>query len=259
MGKLRSRIRERRYLSAQDVASMYDLFERYYDGASRSRFEHDLAGKTHVIELRDGSRLHGFSTAAVFQVDGADAADAHGHRARGIFSGDTIIDREHWGQQELALAFCELAGAVKSQAPDVPLYWLLISKGYRTYRYLHVFARDYFPNFSRPTPREIQRLLDALCQARFGPSFDAATGVVRTGELSGTRLRPEWCTVRDGLRQLPEIAYFLQRNPAFAQGDELACICELQEKNLRSYALRAFRKGRFGLGSGDTAPAADAR
>lgn len=216
---------------------MVALFELYYEGGSQALFEHDLAGKTHVIELRDGAQLRGFSTLALFDID------QPGEHARGIFSGDTIIHHENWGEQALATTFCEFAGAVKAEAPDKALYWLLISKGYRTYRFLQVFAHEYFPAPRMPTPERIKALLDHLCTRRFGAAYDAECGVIRMNEASGTRLKPQWCEVRDNLLHVPDVAFFLQQNPRFAQGNELACICTLDAANLRSFALRAFRKG----------------
>lgn len=237
MGKLSARVRERRHLSANDVAAMYALFDRYYEGGSEASFEQDLAGKTHVIELHDETQLRGFSTLAVFDID------RPGRPARGIFSGDTIIHHENWGEQALALGFCHFAGSVKAHAPDQALYWLLISKGHRTYRYLHLFAREYFPTHDQPTPERTRALLNDLCTRRFGEFHDPVSGVIRMSAASGTRLRPQWCTVRENLQHLPEVAFFLRANPRFAQGDELACLCELDTANLRSFALRAFRKG----------------
>jgi hypothetical protein len=238
MPQLHARVRERSALSAVEVSAMHELFDRYYEGGSREVFENDLAGKTHVIELNDDAGvLRGFSTLAVFDIDHVS------QHARGIFSGDTVIDRENWGEQALARCFCRFAGSVKAQAPDGALYWLLIAKGYRTYRYLPLFARRYFPAAGVTTPPAIAELLTALCRQRFGEAYDAQHGLVRLGAASGTRLRPAWCGVRDDLAQQAEVAFFLAANPNFAQGDELACLCELDESNLRSFALRAFREG----------------
>jgi hypothetical protein len=242
MPQLQARVRERSALSAADVSAMHGLFGRYYEGGSRAVFEHDLAGKTHVIELNDDDgQLRGFSTLAVFDI--AQDGRPDGQHSRGIFSGDTVIHHENWGEQALARCFCRFAGSVKAQAPTGALYWLLIAKGYRTYRYLPLFARRYYPAAGVTTPPAIAGLLTALCRQRFGEAYDAQRGLVRLDPASGTRLRPDWCGVRDDLAQLAEVAFFLAANPDFAQGDELACICALEESNLRSFALRAFREG----------------
>jgi len=40
----------------------------------------------------------------------------------------------------------------------------------------------------------------------------------------------------------PHVAFFVRRNPGHARGDELACLCELNESNL----TRAGRRMVFG-------------
>jgi hypothetical protein len=237
MGTLSARVRERAALTAADVAAMHVLFDLYYEGGSRAVFEHDLSNKSHVIELHDAGHLRGFSTLALFTIE------HQGRPVRAIFSGDTIVHHENWGEQALAHCFCQFAGSVKAQAPDVPLFWLLISKGHRTYRYLHLFARRYVPAAGVPTSPADAALLDALCRHRFGAAYDPLRGVVRLDAAMATRLRPQWGDLRENLRQQLEVRFFLERNPHFAQGEELACLCELEPANLRSFALRAFKQG----------------
>ena len=216
---------------------MYRLFDTYYDGASRLQFERDLSGKTHVIELVDGAELRGFSTLAVFDDEGDG-------RARIIYSGDTIIHHSFWGEQALALAFCRFAGTVSARSANRRVYWLLISKGHRTYRYLSLFAHRYHPHHAQPAAPEIESLLQRVAAARFGSAYDKTSGIVRFGAAS-TRLRSQWHDVRPSHRRLPDVAFFLERNPGYQQGDELVCLCELESSNLRSFALRAFVEGRL--------------
>ena len=53
-------------------------------------------------------------------------------------------------------------------------------------------------------------------------------------------LRAEYAQVPDAHRRLPEVAFFLDRNPGYARGDELVCVCELAAGTLRPLARRAF-------------------
>ena len=100
-------------------------------------------------------------------------------------SGDTIIDHRFWGEQTLPLAWCCLAGRIKARQPDLPLYWLLIVKGDRTYRYLNVFSKTYYPNRRYPTPPETQSLIDHLAAARFGRHYLPESGLIRYPESQG--------------------------------------------------------------------------
>jgi hypothetical protein len=236
MTQLAATVRNRADLGASDIAEMYALFAGYYADTSEAAFRADLADKTHAIVLYAGERIAGFSTLTLID------APTPGPRYRTIFSGDTIIDREHWGEQGLALAFCTFAGSIKAQQPDLPLYWFLISKGYRTYRYLHLFSKQYWPSYRDQGAPALKQVLDTVAARKFGAYYDAATSVIRFPQSRG-HLRPDFATVRENLRERPEVRFFLDRNPNFAAGEELACITLLEAPNLRSVALRAFTAG----------------
>ena len=236
MGRLTASIRSRPELSTHETERMFELYDAYYDGSSLATFSRDLSRKSHVIELRAEGRLCGFSTLALmpFEIDGVPNL--------AIFSGDTIIHHEYWGEQALAGAFCRFAGRTKAENPQHPLFWFLVSKGHRTYRYLSVFSHDYYPNHARPTPRPIQQRMDLLARMRFGDDYDAAAGIVRFAQSQG-HLRPRWADVRDPLRRNPVVDFFLARNPNHHEGDELVCMTELSVENMRSVARLAFVEG----------------
>src|SRR5689334_6642260 len=90
-------------LRADTIAAAWALFEQAYAGADRERFERDLAEKQLVILLaeRATGELKGFSTVLVRDGVGP-------RRATVVFSGDTVIDRAHWGEKQLQLAFARL-------------------------------------------------------------------------------------------------------------------------------------------------------
>src|SRR5690606_31834665 len=134
-------------LSEAIHGGMYALYERYYGETNRERFVADLVDRDRVLLLRDtGGTLQGFSTLSVYE------RYFLGGRVRILFSGDTVIDERHWGQQALAFAWLRLAGEIKSDNPEIPLYWFLISKGHRTYRYLSAFSRVFYPALQHETP-----------------------------------------------------------------------------------------------------------
>lgn len=239
MSTLTARIIAQQQLADDIITAMYALYEAYYESTSAALFAQDLAEKSHVIALFDEGQLRGFSTLLLQDSPASENGVAN---ARVLFSGDTIIHHEYWGNQTLADAFCHFAGQVKAQQPDVPLYWFLISKGYRTYRYLHLFSRTYWPHFATRQPSPLQTLLNSLARKRFGDAYDPLTGLIRFPSSRG-QLRTDWAGIRDNLKDRPEVEFFLQRNPHYAQGEELACITLLQEDNLRSRARTAFAAG----------------
>lgn len=231
--RLEASIRRRDELGRAEITAMFELYDRYYGRARASDFRTDLSQKSHLIELREGATLRGFSTLALQRYELAEETGL------AIFSGDTIIEHEYWGEQVLARAFCRFAGGVHAEHPVEPLYWFLISKGYRTYRYLQAFARRYYPHPHEPTPERMKLRMDALAVSRFGTCYLPEQGVVRFEPARGY-LRAPWNHVRAGLRTRAEVRYFLERNPGYVNGDELVCIAELSTDNLRSVAAREF-------------------
>ena len=236
MSRIEVNVRQRRELSVIDAERMYALYMAYYAETTYERFAADLAAKDCVIELKAGGKLCGFSTLAVIEFN------AGGAGRRAIYSGDTVVDRPYWGEQALAIAFCRFAGAIKAADPAIPLYWFLITKGHRTFRYLGAFSREYFPHPARPTPPLAAACIDTLARGRFGDAWKPDLGIVRF-ERSQGQLRAEWTEPRPSLATRPEVRFFLERNPGHAMGDELCCLTELAGANLRSYARRAFLEG----------------
>lgn len=227
---------ERVTLSAFEIDRMFSLYSASYCDAQRELFDQDLEDKTHCIILRDAyGIIQGFSTLKLYTTRWRDAS------LRVIFSGDTIIDTAHWGSQQLAFAWIRLAGELQRQAPDMPFYWFLICKGHRTYRYLRAFAHDYAPRVDAVTPPATQALMDHLAVQRFGTAYNAENGVLSFAKPQG-RLTPALAEVSEAHCRLPDVAYFLKRNPHYARGDELVCLCELSLTNLRPMAQRLFRR-----------------
>src|SRR5262245_5926082 len=105
---LEARVISETELSCDQREAMFTLMMRHYDNVHRDVFEADLAEKDWVILLEDTTddSLQGFSTQVLLD---ADVADRH---VRVLFSGDTIVDNEHWGSSALAVAWGKLAFAV---------------------------------------------------------------------------------------------------------------------------------------------------
>jgi hypothetical protein len=219
------------------VDAMFALYGRYYDAATADRFRHDLTEKDFVILLRDGDgALQGFSTALVGDHR------FEGRRLRSFYSGDTIVDEAYWGQQALPTAWFQLTGHIKAAEPETPLYWFLLVKGHRTYRYLYAFFKDFSPHHKRATAPFDRTLTDMLAAERFGDAYDPCQGVIRFPESHG-HLKAAWAEIPAKDRRRPEVRFFLERNPGYVNGDELVCLTELKLENLKPLAARLFRKG----------------
>jgi len=224
-------------LTSHTIGQMYELYSSYYDSTSPLLFESDLSGKDSVVVLRnDDGTLVGFSSLAIVDTN------VDGTRLRAIYSGDTIIDRAYWGTQALAFTWLRFAGTLKAQAPECPLYWFLIVKGHRTYRYLSAFSIDFYPHWLTPTPPWAQSIMQHLARMRFGTAYDSDHGVVSFQQSRG-HLKPTWAAIEPEEAVRPDVAFFLRSNPGFARGDELVCLTELSCGNLRPLARRVFAQG----------------
>lgn len=219
-------------LNAEMSRALFAIFEQHYRRVSFPRFLADLREKDAVILLRDAATQapRGFSTQQVLRLT------HRGEPLRVLFSGDTIIDRAHWGEQELVRAWCRFAGQTRAAEPT-RLFWFLISKGYRTYLYLPIFFREFFPRHATPAPEFAQTLLHALGAQKFGAHYDAARGVASFPESRG-HLDPALADIPAARRSDPDVAFFLEKNPGHARGDELLCLAEVSAENMRGLARR---------------------
>lgn len=215
---------------------MFDLFARHYRDVTRLNFEADLAGKDLVILLHDRGVPVGFTTLSFSTMN------LGSRRIAIVFSGDTIIDPAYWGEQVLARVWLERIGQFAARHRDCEVYWFLIVKGHRTYRYLPTFAVDFVPKASGGDGADLVALRNAIAADRFGDCFDPASGIIRFPEPRG---RLAEALVEPDLRELanPHVRFFLAANPGFRKGDELACLCSLAPDNMRPRARRWFTDG----------------
>ena len=212
-------------LEPAQVEAMFRLFQAHYEGVERAIFLRDLAQKDQVILLRDPAQgtLQGFSTLAIGETC------AQGRRLTVVYSGDTIVHPAYWGTPALPSVWIKSVLALTAGMAQ-PVYWLLISSGYKSYRFLPVFYREFYPCVDRPTPPEVKALMDELATARFGDEYDPTTGVVRFRQ-GATPLRAGVAEVsRERLRD-PHVRFFVERNPGHAQGDELVCLTRIHPDN----------------------------
>jgi hypothetical protein len=224
-------------IDAATRKSMWELFSAYYEQVDPARFDSDLLSKKHVILLRavaDRS-VQGFSTITSFD------RKVQGRRVVGVFSGDTIVAKEHWNQTVLQRAFLRYVMQVKLAHPLLPVYWFLISKGYRTYLLLARNFPEYWPRCDAPTPTWQAAVLDDFARSRFDGAWHPDLGVLKFARCPG-RLRSEVAAVDERARRLAEVRFFEERNPGHAQGDELCCLGRVDARLWGSYMLKLARK-----------------
>ena len=217
-------------LTAAHRDAMFQLLAAHFDGVTRAEFERDLAEKNWALLLMRGERLVGFTTLLAYVTSFQDEQIAV------IYSGDTIVAPVAWGGSKLPRAWIAAVNQLRASLTPARCFWLLLTSGFRTYRFLPVFWRDFWPQQGAPTPSAQSRLLEHLARGRFGHQFDPATGLVRFPHPQ--RLCKTLNLVPAGRAVDPHVAFFLGRNPGHAQGDELVCITEIAPENLTAAGQR---------------------
>jgi len=216
-------------VDAAGRASMFALLDEYFEGVSASRFERDLEEKDWVILLKDrgSGALAGFTTFMRFACPAEPGVVA-------FFSGDTIVRREAWTETLLARAWAQLAFGLASREADAETYWFLICSGFRTYRFLPVYFREFHPRFDAATPAGAAQIAASLASAKFGDEYDRASGVVRPARP--TPLRAAGADLPS--RSDPHVSFFLASNPGHVAGHELVCLARLAADNLTAAGRR---------------------
>lgn len=222
-------------LGEEEITRLFALFSAHYDGADPTQFRVDLAEKQWVLLFRAEEQIIGFSTQRVL------ATQFEGRPVRALFSGDTVIDRRHWGSQVLMKSWCRFSGRVIAQEPEIPLYWFLLSKGHRTYLYLPLFFRDWFPRRGGAGDPSLEPLLIHLARARYADAYDELTHCIRP-VTPHDRLKADLDNTEERHHNL-DVAYFRERNPGYTEGVELACIARIAPENLRGTARRELEAG----------------
>jgi hypothetical protein len=230
--RLRGRVTARTDLTAAERLAMFELLAAHFTGIDRDTFESDLADKNVAILIEDErGALRGFSTLSVYASDARPGTTV-------VYSGDTIVERESWGSVTLPSAWLRAVREITPRYGGSNVWWLLLTSGFRTYRFLPVFFRRFYPRMD-DAAAEDKPLLDVLASERFGTRYDAIRGIVRLARPQV--LAPELLAVPVGRANDPHVAFFLAQNKGYAHGDELACVASVDDANLTEAAKRIAR------------------
>jgi hypothetical protein len=233
-------------LAADQIESMYQLFENYYNHANRIIFLEDLMKKDFVFLMEDQhGKIQGFSTivSRLVEIPGL-RKKIYSH-----FSGDTVIAKEFWGQRVLGIMFLKHLFWEKLKKWPYGHYWLLITKGYKTYLLMANNCPDHYPRFEKKTPSKEQNILHGLARIFFQETYDEQSGLL----LYSQKPHVLKDSVKEGIAEIDpkiivenkRINFFVKKNPTWKQGDELVCIAEMNLLMPFQYQLKSFFKLSF--------------
>jgi hypothetical protein len=218
-------------------ATRMEMFQLFKDCFSTSRkiFLEDLADKQWVILLRESEtgKLGGFTSLKIFDFE------FQGTSMIVVYDGDTIIAPEFWGTTLLSKTWIKTVLEI-TRDDSRPVYWMLITSGFRTYRFLPVFYKEFYPCYTQETPPDSQALMDTLAEKLFGSEYLKDLGVVRFS-TGATPLLKDLAEVDEGRLDDPHIAFYMQKNPGHIQGDELVCLTRIADDNYTPAGKRMLR------------------
>ena len=212
-------------LTPADRDAMYELMCCYYLGVTRQDFERDLSHKHDVILLRTEDTIVGFSTLARLPLE------VSGRQVHAIFSGDTIVDALHRGSLEMAHQICGYFLRAIEASPGQEFYWVLISKGWRTYRVLRFLFRDFAPRYDAGDPQTFAEIAYAFGARYYPEHYNPTTHLIEFVSES-QRIRPGSAEAIDHRRADADMRFFERANPNHERGVELVCVAPFTYANL---------------------------
>ena len=220
--------------SEEDRRACFGILSRLFLGVDWDEFVRDFEAKDAVMLLRDAETgaIGGFSTLVRLELE------VEGAEMPIVFSGDTAVLPEFRTSLGLGHELSRYLAETPALYPERTPYYVLISKGWRTYRLLRFFFRTFFPCAAATEPPAEQRVRNAF-GARCPGQYDAAAGVLRNGP-GAPRLRP------DGVDAAPPAGdedgmFFAAANPGYLRGDELVCVARVAPDNFTAGLQRLAR------------------
>lgn len=222
---LKSRVVKISTLSEQNKKNMFELMVKVYYGENWNKFLSDMSQKDYALVLyNENSSIAGFTTIEVFKFEGKII----------IYSGDTVVEENSRGDLELMRAWWRFSYSIQEKHPYKQVLWLLISKGWRTYKFFPMFLKEIYPTYKYDTPKEIQDFINRLSLLKLGDCYKNGLVIPHNPDM-----------LKSGKNDIPkkreddeDVKFFLEKNPEFYKGNELVCLAELSVSNLTKAGLR---------------------
>jgi len=210
----------------QEKQRFYFLLCQSFLGVSWHDFLRDFNEKEAVIILRkehNEGEIVGFSTLVVLTLSLPD------EEIKAVFSGDTVVLPEYRSSTGLGVQLGTYFLRTYEAYPQHKVYYLLMSKGWRTYKILPFFFQEFSPSYTRSTPECDEMVMRAFGRAKYWGSYRPERNIIHfDGEAA--RLKPE------SIDALPNkldahTHFYLQANPGYLCGDELVCVARITPAN----------------------------
>ncbi|MFT7371773.1 MAG: hypothetical protein ACI9T9_000452 [Oleiphilaceae bacterium] len=210
------------YISILQLLEMHRVFVQYYHNANLHNFVTDMGKKTGVIILQEKNtkKIIGFSTWTELNIIKGDK------KSIGIFSGDTVVEKEYWGNKELQKTFVKQLLKTKIKNPKTSVFWLLISKGYKTYLLLTNNFPKHYPSHKKNNIK-LESIVDEYCEQLYPDAYNKDDRLLNFGD-DYQYLKDDVADITpDMTDENLDIRHFTKLNPSWQQGTELPCVGEV--------------------------------
>lgn len=218
-------------LSIDEKQTMFELMKKYYENMTYSKFDDDFKSKDDVILLMDKQKICGFTTIELMPLT------IENKPVLGVFSGNTIVDQTYPIGLELQHGFVGYIHDLMTQVKDQEIYWFLICKGYKTYRYLSIYFDTFYPNPKGSTPAFEKEIMDTYARAKYQDAYNPKTGIIKNSGFNDY-LKSDVAPMNEKARRKPAARFFEEKNPGHIQGDELVCLARFSQSNLKKAFFR---------------------
>ncbi len=216
--------------SDDDISVMYGIMAQFYDDTDELVFRRDFYNKDHCLVLyNEKSEIVGFTTQKVMSVK------VEGKDIYGVFSGDTIIHKDYWGDVELFRVWAKFWFEFAQKYDE--FYWFLICKGYKTYRILPLFWETFYPDYRHETPEYEKKIIDAYAGALYPDEYNPESGIIEYHSKKD-KLKSGVSDIGEHELKNKDIAFFNKANPAHVKGNDIACLARIDKAFLKKRAER---------------------
>ena len=222
-------------ITLDEKKQMYAILSKYFLGTSYDEFVDDLSQKEVAIFIEEEGQILGFSTLVCSEVQ------VGGKAVPVIFSGDTIVEKAYRNSSGLGIEVANYFDMVRERFEERTVYYLLTTKGWRTYKVLPFFFNAFYPRVEVETPLKIKNIMKSFCQKKYGDRYDEKRGLI-VAEGNPQRLRSE--NLYDSAypkRASSDIDFFFEQNPNYLDGTELVCLASIDEANITKRFKRLSR------------------
>src|SRR3989344_3688272 len=224
-------------LSSSERATMFGLLSLKFFGVKREDFIRDLEEKDVVMLLRKESltgEIVGFSTLMILELS------ITGRRVKAIFSGDTTVLEQYRTSSGLGIELCRYFMNALKAFPDFEMYYILISKGWRTYKVLPFLFKCFAPCCGEEITPCVQGVMDAFCALKYPLEYNSSRGLI-VFPRETQRVMPGSIDAVPLTETDTHIQFFLSKNPTYLSGTELVCVALVDETNFAPGMMRLLK------------------